>query len=236
MLVPSANTVCEPDMYGMAPMGVTVHAARLLMSTASQSDYLSQEKIEETENEIVEQVEKAARELSTAKVDVVAFCTTAGSFYKGLSWDNEIIERIEKESGVPATTTSTAMVEALKRLKISRVAVCHPYVKLMGERLKAFLEGHGVNVVNVVGLGLTSGIAKQTPETIYGLAKRADGPDANGIFISCTNFPAIELIEKLEADVGKPVITANQATLWALLEKVGIHEAIEGFGKLLKEP
>jgi maleate cis-trans isomerase len=72
------------------------------------------------------------------------------------------------------------------------------------------------------------------PSSAYISAKEVDVPEAEAIFISCTAWRTIEIIELLEKDLGKPVITSNQATMWAILKKMGIR-GVEGYGKLLRE-
>jgi maleate isomerase len=69
--------------------------------------------------------------------------------------------------------------------------------------------------------------------TIYNLAMEADCEKADGIFIPCTNFPAVQLIGQIEADSNKPVITANQATFWQILRRISINQSINGYGRLL---
>ena len=111
-----------------------------------------------------------------------------------------------------------------------------PYPQKVSERGKTFLEGNGFTVVDMKGLGLEnfSEIARQRPQVIYDLAKKADHRDADGIFISCTDFRALEVVELLEKDLRKPVVSANQASLWLALRQLNINEAIQGYGMLLR--
>jgi len=102
---------------------------------------------------------------------------------------------------------------------------------------KSFLEDHGFEVLGMKGLGLVSNldIGKEPPSTAYRLAREVFRPEADAVFISCTNFRTIEVIEALEADLGKPVVTSNQASLWKALRVGGIREKIFGYGSLLEE-
>lgn len=184
---------------------------------------------------VIKNVERAAVELSTARVDATAFADTASSFYKGPIWDKELKKRIEQVSGVPSTTTSTVVLEAFNEFGLKKITVVTPCVPILNRRLKMFLEGNGLNVVNIEGLSITDGleIANQSQDTIYNLATKAN-KKAEGILISCTNFPTMEIIERLESDLEKPVFTANQATFWAALKMASFHEPIHGYGKLLR--
>jgi maleate isomerase len=179
-------------------------------------------------------LERAAKELAAATVDVIAFGCTTGSLLKGVGWDQEIIKRIVAETGTPATTTATAVVDALHKLNIRNLSVATPYVEELNKKEVKFLEGHGFKVVKIKGLGLIKGIGNNHPEVAYRLAREVNVAEAEGIFISCTNFRTIEIIERLESDLQKPVVTSNQATFWKVLRTVGIHEKIKGYGSLLK--
>lgn len=98
-------------------------------------------------------------------------------------------------------------------------AVTTPFPNEVDARAKRFLEGNGFTVTNMKGLGITDSLAigKMPPQVPYDLAREVDSDECDGIFISCTNFPTAEIIESLERDLGKPVVTSNQATLWACL-------------------
>lgn len=225
VLVPSGNTVLEPDMYRMAPPGVSVHFSRVL-------------NFEDTPEELgamIRYVPKCCEELSHAGVDVYGFGCTGGSLMGGLGYDQEMIRIMEEKTGKPATTTSTAVLGAFKELDISRVSVVTPYEDWLNEKQKRFFEANGVQVTFIKGLGIrqAEGISRVTPGMIYRLAKEADRPQAQGIFVSCTNMRAAEVLEWIETDLGKPALSSNQATLWALLKLAGIRGEAKGFGRLL---
>jgi maleate isomerase len=189
------------------------------------------------------------RELEAAGVDLIVFGCTSGSFAGGKGHDEKIIRELEEETGIPALATSTAVLKALKRLAIQKMAVCSPYSEELNARLKGFLEAHGLNVTAIRGLGFVKKTAHfplaprpvslpnlQQPAVAYKLARVVNSPEAQGILISCTNFRTIEIIEKLEMDLGKPVVTSVQATVWAALRQIGVGEALSGWGRLLTLP
>lgn len=228
-LVPSANVVLEPELYKMVPNGVSAHFARIRM------------KLELTEEQLIgladERMLKAAEELLDAQVDVVAFGCTTGSLIKGLGYDKEIIDKIENAVKIPTTTTSTAVVTALKEMGIRKVSVATAYEEWLDKKEKEFLEASGFEVVAIKGLGAVgppgADPSKVPPERVYRLAKEVDVADADGVFISCTDFRSIEVLNALEDDLGKPVISSNQSTLWMALRMAGVRESIRGFGQLL---
>src|SRR5690606_36539367 len=137
LFVPSSNTTIEPEFYRALPSHVTVHSARL---------YLTQIATDSIER-VVQDLETQARSLASADVDVLVLGATAPSFLKGLGYDREVTKRIEEASGKPATTTSTALVEALKELGVSRVALGAAYDDHVNGIAKQFLEANGYEVV-----------------------------------------------------------------------------------------
>lgn len=226
IMVPSVNTVMEPEVNRMAPEGVSVHAARLRAEGAFSTETLLA---------MAAHTEKAAEELAHA-ADVLAYGCTSGSFVQGRGWDEELVARIERVTQKPATATSTAIVRALRTLKLQTIAVATPYTREVNQRLAAFFEQHGFEVIAVKGVevAVRGGQGVYPPTTAYRLAKEVDDPRADGILISCTNFRTIEVIEPLEADLGKPVVTSNQATFWDLLRLARVRDRVPGYGMLLR--
>jgi maleate cis-trans isomerase len=99
---------------------------------------------------------------------------------------------------------------------------------------KAFFEAHGVKVVNIQGLGYTKGeeLHRESPDTAYAFAKKVDRREADCLFISCTDFAAIEVLNFLEQDLGKPAMSSNTASLWGILRRLGIKERMDGYGEI----
>lgn len=225
LLVPMTNTTMELECRKLAPDGIMVCAARMLSLGGGTVDSLF---------EMEKNIEAACDRLAFDP-DIIVFGCTTGSLIKGLGWDKEIIQRIEKRTKKHATTTSTAVINALAELKIVKVAVATPYGIELNEKVAEFLEAHGFDVVSIKGLNLSPGDRRKgSPYVAYKLARQVDRTDADGIFISCTNFRTIEIIEKLEGDLEKPVITSNQATMWQVIRKLKVHDLIGGYGILLK--
>jgi len=232
LIVPSVNTVAEPEMNRMKPEGVTVHAARVLIP----SDISSLEAFIQMCEAGCRNAEKAVRELATAKVDVYAFAFTAGSFFRGAGWDEEIAGGIEKSGKAPCVVTSTAAVDGLKAFGVKRIAIVSPYA-IANELLKKYVEEKGIEVLRMEGLTLSSAQeeGRQTSATFRHLVQQVDGPGVEAIFVACTNFPTVSSLDPLEKSLGKLIISANQATFWAALRRLGIKDKIEGLGRLLGE-
>jgi maleate isomerase len=196
-----------------------------------------------------EGIYQAASLMMSVGPDLIAVACTSGTLIKGVGYDQKLSDRITELTKVPAITTAGAVLEAFSLLKITKVAMATPYIDEVNAKEKEFLEGNGIRVTRMKGLGYSksgapyplisrpvSMIGLLYPEVAYKMAFDVDTPDAEGIFISCTNFRTIEIIAALEKNAGKPVVTSNQAT-WAIaLRRLGIKERICGFGKLLELP
>ena len=225
LIVPSANTVMEPEFSKMAPAGIATFATRM---------FLKEVKVE-TLAKMAEEVDRAVRELSTAQVDVLVFGCTSGSLLKGPEWDKQIVSRMKKASRIPSITTSGAVIKALEAIGARRIAVATPYLDELNIRVKQFLEQHDFEITATRGLGISEAveIGNQYPKTAYDLAKRVYRPGTDTVFISCTDFRTIEIIEKLEKELRINVITSNQASFWCALRTVKYPGRIKGYGKLL---
>ena len=172
----------------------------------------------------------------TIDLDSIAFACTSISFIRGVGGDTEIIERIERAAGVPATTTSTAAVKALRAMGATRVAVATPYVDEINIGLREFLAGHGFQVVAVAGMELGHGIGQVPADEVRRFVTRACHPAADAVFISCTNFATVEILDALEQDLGVPVLSANQVTMWDALSLAQVTPCKEGVGSLFARP
>lgn len=230
VIVPSTNTTCEADFQMAAPQHVTIHGQRMWIT----NDAMGEAGMERMNAEI----ETGARYLATANVDLVAYGCTTGSFYKGPGWDAEMLALLQREAGVPAVATSPAVVEALQFFRAKKISVVSPYPAWNNEKLRTYLEAVGFDVLNVDGdpVAATSGnqgINDQEPSRVVEFAASKCRPEADVLFCSCTAWRSLEAAEALEQRTGKPVVTSNQATIWAAFRTLHISEPISGFGSLL---
>lgn len=213
LLVPSTNTVAEPDFYRSLLTSATVHTGRM---------YLRATTVEAEEEMLDEYTIPEARLLATAEPDFVVFsCTTAGAL-RGNAYDADLCGRITEVTGVPTISTIKSVQNRLKNAPGPRVAVLTPYVDELNQRIKASLEDDGLDVVAMHGLGLTHNpdIAVVSPSEIVAFARRSLGDklDADSLFVSCTNFQAVDALPMLQQIYGPSVVTSNQATLEAVAD------------------
>ena len=229
LIPPSTNTTVEPDFRMVAPDNVTIHAHRM---------WSGKDLTPENTDAMNADVERAARYLATANVDVVAYACTGGSFYKGRGYDEELIRMIEETTGVPAVATAMAAAEALEELGVKNLSVATPYPQWLNERLGEYYNQAGFNVLNVDGEPVASttgsrGICDQPTESVLEFAPTVCRPEADALFCSCTAWRSLEVVEELERRVSRPVVTANQATIWAAFKRLGITDVNRGFGSLI---
>ena len=224
-IIPSVNTCTEPQMQFMAPENIALYSTRLTLRGASAAEIAQMSKF----------TEQGAELLGDAQVDLIIFYCTAGSFIGGEDLNQQIVERIEKTTNIPAITTATSVVNALETLQLKKVTLVTPYPKEINKAECDFLAIHGVEVTNQYGMELVDGLAYASvePGTWYRIAKETDSSASEGILFSCTNTRVVEIIDALEKDTKKPVVTSNQATLWYALRKLGINEKIDGYGTLM---
>jgi maleate isomerase len=226
---PSPETVGCEEWRRALPEGVCLVETRTLLHD------VTVEGLAET----VKQVERAALELASAEVDVILQAGTAIAFFRGFGHDRELSARISATTGIKATTSLTAVVDALRTLGITRPAVATSYLAEIDARLVEVLQQSKFKVAAIRGMGLKKSIdmGKVLPDATYALAKAVaqSAPDADGILISCGNLRSFEAIEALEKDTGLPVVTSNQAGLWQALRMVGIHDPLPNLGRLLRE-
>jgi maleate isomerase len=225
VLVPSSNVTMEYEMPMMAPPGVSFHFSRIPQT----------EDTEEQLAAMIDYIPEKSKLLAHARIDAIAFGCTSGSFIKGMGYDKKVIEAIENSTGIMATTTTTAVVEALKITGLKRLSVGAPYLDSIMDKLKDLLEKNGFEVVKIKGLNMLCGEGDLSLDATYNLIREIDHPNADGIFISCTDFKTVELLDILESDFGKKVISSNQATMWKLLRLSGMKTPVCGFGSLLRD-
>lgn len=227
LIVPSVNATIEPELAWIAPPGLSFHASRVMLRETTPDGLRAMN----------EGAAAAADLVASVSPDVVAYACTSGTFLEGMDGLRRLVTALEARVRCPVVATSAAMIEALRALGVRRVALATPYLDTVNALERAFLEAQGFAVVSVRGLDLSGrAIREVAPDRVYDLACSADDADADGVFVSCTDLRALEAVESLERALGKPVVTSNQATLWAILRALGRTPDIAGFGRLLRTP
>jgi maleate isomerase len=227
LLTPSSNTTQEPELSAALPPDVSLHTGRV-----GYRDITPEE-----QTRCVIELEQESSKLADAEVDVIVFAATAPALVKGKGYDRELIRRIEDASGRPATTAATAFVDALTLLGAKTIAIGAPWSKTMDRFMVEFVEANGFTVVHseVAGFVASIDLGRADPETAYDLARRTDRPKADAIIMPGGNWASMPVVERLENELGKPVLVNNAVSLWAGLRLLKRTYSIRGYGQLLRD-
>ncbi len=228
LLVPSINTTMETELWRLVPAGVTVHTARFSGKREGTPDAL---------RGMEDESKGAAAQVAMTEPGVSIYACTSGSFFEGVGWDKRIADELSAVTGSPVVTTSGAMLAALKAAGVRKVDVVTPYVQLTNERLKQFLEASGITVTKLGTFDMLDMFnhAKIQPSEIYAKVKETATSDSDAVFVACTQLRALEVVDMLEADLGKPVYSAVQVSAWQAFDILGIDPHVSDCGSLLRD-
>lgn len=233
ILLPSTNTVVQPEFDAMAPAGVTNHTSRIVipdMPIASDADFsLLMERVRGALTESVHSVMSAAP-------DALIMGMSAETFWDGADGAVSMRKRIEADAGVGIAMGSEAVVAALACYgTIRRIGVVTPYMPVGDQRVRQFFAESGVDVLGLCGLRCASptAIARVTEAELAAAMRAVDGPEVQAIVQVGTNLAMARLAGAAEVWLGKPVIAINTATYWHALRSNAINDPVDGFGSLL---
>lgn len=168
-------------------------------------------------------IETAVRSIAAVKPASYAYACTSGSFVGGISGEQHLQDTMMTAGAPSAVTTSGALIMALKHLQIKKLAVATPYNESLTLLLNYFLRDFEIEVVSNGYLNKEEGIARLGYDAVKELVKVVNRSDADAIFLSCTNLRTYDIIEELELLLKKPVLSANQVTIWAALQSAGLE-------------
>jgi maleate isomerase len=137
-------------------------------------------------------------------------------------------------TGTTVITAARAVLAALQHLGVKKLALGTPYPEAISAKGRAFWEAAGFDIVGYQRMVDVQNIYAETEQRAYQLARQANTPDAEAVFLSGTGLPTVAVLETLEQDLKKPVLSSNQASLWQALRLAGVRQAIPGFGSLLR--
>jgi maleate isomerase len=230
LIIPSVNRMTEPQFNHYAPDGLGILVARGRVAGHP----------ERTVAELTDEIAHAAGTLADAKPDLIVFHCTHTSMKEGTDGENRIIDLIKKTTGIEALSTSRLVNDALHALGLKKVVVLSPY--MTNKDIIDYLAAAGIGVVKDVALACKTpaDFEAVTPQRWLELARENDTPEADGIFLSCTNTTQIEAVAAIEAALGKPVVNSNQAVLWGCLKrlkaKLGAEPAMsDKLGQLIQD-
>jgi len=182
---------------------------------------------------MIDNIDGSIELLAMVDPDVIVLAHTATSYCLGREGEADLLTRLERSTGKRVITAFGSVLRALERLKVRRLALGTPYSAETTLQGKAHLDAHGLEVVNFANLQGVTNIYDETAERAYGLARLVDREDAEAVFLSGTGMPTLSVLELLEQDLGKPVISSASAMMWHALRLAGVRQLIPGYGRLL---
>jgi maleate isomerase len=217
----------EPEFHeialGLLKM-ISVHTARMRLDNVTVKEL----------KKMASEAKRASELLATVGVEIIVYGCTSGSLIGGVEWEKTLVNNIAKETMIPTISTGRAVIDAIKTMGGGRLGVATPYTEDINILEKTFFNEYGFEVRDIKGLGLVNNleIGRVSDDTIFKLVEKV-AKACDLIFISCTNLPVLHLIEKIEKMYSKPVITSNQASIWAALRRLNLG-GIKGYGQLLR--
>lgn len=233
MLTPSSNTVLEPVTARLAASladSLTVHYSRFSVTTIS-DEHRSHRQFDPGP------MVAAAALLGDARVNLIVWNGTSGA-WEGLEKDRELTRLIEHETGIPATTATLSLLEALRHLQVKRYGLVVPYVDTVTEKIKATLGAEGFRCSAGTNERITTNFdfaavgENEIVDRIREVARSS--PDA--IVVHCTNLYAAGVVDRLEAELGIPILDSVVVAFWGALRRLGLTATVQGFGQLLATP
>ncbi len=226
VLIPSTNTTVEIEYSRLLPPTLQAHVGRLL--TSGTGPFAPSQDAD---------IDYQARLLGTARVEVIGLAQTSASLFAD-DYDANVTQRMSAAAGVPAITSAQAIGQAVQALGARRIALVSPYSPPVLERAKRYYEGKfALEVVALEGFAAADSymIGKLGPENARDAFVRIDRPEIEILVVPGGNFPTMSFIPEWEREFGKPVITTNQAALWAMMRIMGVSEPLPGLGRLLEQ-
>lgn len=206
----------DRELWRWVPRDATLHLIRTAYSplpvTVEQAELIGD----------IAAVAQCTKDLIAVEPKVMAYACTSGSFVAGRAGERALVASMLESGALAAVTTSGALVEALSSLGVTRLAVATPYDAAVTARLHDFLEETGVSITRSAHLGLSGRIWTVPYAVTAALVRDVAASGCEAVFVSCTNLPTYDIVAPLEAELGIPVLTANQVTMWASLRRVGL--------------
>jgi len=228
VLIPSTNTTTETEYSRLLPPEYQAHFARMLTGSKDKTPFGPPRD---------EDLDYQAKLLGTAKVEIVFLLQTSASLGSD-SYDADVVRRMSQGAGCPAFTSAQAVGRAARALGAKRIALVSPYSEAVNARARHYFEtGYGLEIVALEGFAATDSyaIGALGPENARDAFARIDRPEIDAFVVPGGNFPTMASIAGWERAFKKPVVTTNQASIWAVLRHFGDGGGIAGLGRLLED-
>jgi len=228
LIFPPADRV-DPPEEGLAMYGdnITYLIEALGLETMTPEGY----------DAVQDRIKPAGERLAERGAEAVILMGTSLSFYQGEAYNQQLTRMLRDATGLPVTTMSTAVINGLKAVGATRLAVATAYNDEVNTRLQAFLGEHGMEVLAIAGLGIEAveDIFSVTQAQLieFGARVSAPVPEANALLVSCGGLRTLEILEPLETRTGLPTISSTPHALYAAKALLGMNIQWPHFGQLM---
>jgi maleate isomerase len=232
LIVPSSNTTMERELPEMlrrrAGEVFTWHSSRSRLRSVTAEEL----------HRMVDDGERCAVEVGDAGVDAIAYACLVALMAEGPGYHRTAEQRLARAAGidVPVVTAAGALVEGIRALGAQRIAVVAPYMRPLTRRVVAYIEAEGIEVVDAHSLEVAENLAvgRIDPLSLLEPLAELDLADADAVVLSaCVQCPSLPALELAEDRTGLPALSAATATVFRLLESLGLDTAVPGAGALL---
>jgi maleate isomerase len=237
LVVPSSNTTIEtevPAMLRAADLGVdfTFHSSRAVLHNVDA----------ESLARMVDDGDRCIAELADARVDAFLYACLVAVMASGPRAHEAIEEHLSEVARkhgceAPVISSAGALIRTLQAAQVERVAIVTPYMPELTQRVAAYIEDYGIEVVDSVSLAVSDNVevGRLDPSALPGHVERLDLTRADMLIGSCcVQMPSLPVLETLETNAGMPVISAATATTAELLDALGLQRSVPGAGALLR--
>jgi maleate isomerase len=227
LIVPANNSVIEPEFWAVLPPGVAAYATRILAR-----GNLTPGAVRQMET----QVDRAVDELAATGVDVIAYADMVTTFIMEKGWNEEKVAQIATRTGLACVSAWTSLRDALKALGVRRFALGTPYPAAIHAMTRPFFEAQGYGIVGDATLDILAmrDVPKVDGATLDRFVASLPTSDAEAVVLLATDLPTFGSVARLEKACGLPVLTSNQAILWASLRAAGVKHPVANLGKLME--
>ncbi|MFD9335345.1 maleate cis-trans isomerase [Streptomyces sp. NPDC060028] len=242
VLVPHGDVGPESELRAMAPAGVGLHAARVPFGAMRRGGAMDPTIPLAPVRDFAAppHVDDAAGQLADAPLAALAYAFTSSAYVIGAQGEAKMIARLSaRANGLPVVATCAATVEALQTAGVTALCLIDPpwFGAALNDLGRAYYEAAGFDVRFSAPCTLPSGQALIRPGDLHDWAAGHVPDDAEAVVIGGNGLRAVGMIEALEATLGRPVFTANQALLWSALKAAGTHtDDVTGYGRLFALP
>ena len=225
-IIPSSNRMVEPQLQHYCPDGVVPHFNRIGMTNRHKAPL----------DELMPRILLAAELLGDSKCDVTVLQCTGTSMSGGVENEREVISAIEGLTGKPAASAASSLMDAFQAIDAQRLVFVSETPQAGHDKKLAFLREAGLDIIadKAMELGGSDIYCSTPPEFWFENVMAMRNDDADAYFVSCANIHSVDVIEALEDELGRPVITSNQAALWSALRLAGLNDNISALGRLFK--